>query len=88
MWSHPLLSPKLLGGMTTQNTDAEWSDNRQSYLALTLLGETGVRTVAPLDGSTDPSFCGARGGANICARWDSSDTLLPAGFPCAFLSPT
>ena len=37
VWSHPLLSAKLLGGTTTQNTDAEWSDNRQNYLAVTLL---------------------------------------------------
>merc|ERR1719326_1531328 len=37
-WSHPLLSAKLLGGTTTQNTDSEWSDARQAYLANVLLG--------------------------------------------------
>ncbi len=37
VWNHPLLSPKLLGGTTTQNTDAEWSDARQCYLAALLL---------------------------------------------------
>jgi hypothetical protein len=31
--SHPLLTPNLLGGFTTQNTDAEWSDARQAYAA-------------------------------------------------------
>lgn len=36
VWNHPLLSPKLLGGTTTQNTDAEWSDARQGYLAAVL----------------------------------------------------
>ncbi len=44
VWNHPLLSPKLLGGFTTQNTDAEWSDARQNYAALILLdyyNETG-----------------------------------------------
>ena len=37
VWSHPLLAPRLLGGTTTQNTDAEWSDARQCYLAVLLL---------------------------------------------------
>ena len=37
VWNHPLLSPKVLGGTTTQNTDAEWSDARQCYLATLLL---------------------------------------------------
>lgn len=37
VWNHPLLSPKLLGGTTTQNTDAEWSDARQCYFATLLL---------------------------------------------------
>ena len=37
VWNHPLFSPKLLGGTTTQNTDAEWSDARQCYLATLLL---------------------------------------------------
>jgi hypothetical protein len=44
VWNHPLLSPRLLGGFTTQNTDAEWSDARQNYAALILLdyyNETG-----------------------------------------------
>jgi len=36
VWNHPLFSPKLLGGTTTQNTDAEWSDARQCYLATIL----------------------------------------------------
>lgn len=37
VWNHPLFSPKLLGGTTTQNTDAEWSDARQCYLATLML---------------------------------------------------
>jgi hypothetical protein len=37
VWSHTLFTPKLLGGMTTQNTDAEWSDARQCYAAVLLL---------------------------------------------------
>src|SRR5437660_4205028 len=37
VWSPPYFSPKLLGGFTTQNTDAEWSDARQSYAAVLLL---------------------------------------------------
>ncbi len=37
VWNHPLFAPKLLGGTTTQNTDAEWSDARQCYLATLLL---------------------------------------------------
>eukprot|EP00026_Physarum_polycephalum_P003229 Phypoly_transcript_03239.p1 GENE.Phypoly_transcript_03239~~Phypoly_transcript_03239.p1 ORF type:complete len:806 (+),score=96.31 Phypoly_transcript_03239:196-2418(+) len=37
VWSHPLLSPNLLGGFTTQNTDNEWSDARQGYAAAILL---------------------------------------------------
>jgi hypothetical protein len=37
VWNHPLFTPKLLGGTTTQNTDAEWSDARQGYLATILL---------------------------------------------------
>jgi hypothetical protein len=37
VWSNPSFSPKLLGGFTTQNTDAEWSDARQSYAATVLL---------------------------------------------------
>ncbi len=36
VWSNPLFSPKLLGGFTTQNTDAEWSDARQCYAAMVL----------------------------------------------------
>jgi len=31
--SHPLLTPKLVGGFTTQNTDSEWSDARQGQAA-------------------------------------------------------
>ena len=37
VWSNPAFSPRLLGGFTTQNTDAEWSDARQSYVAVVLL---------------------------------------------------
>jgi hypothetical protein len=33
VWNNPLFTPKLLGGFTTQNTDAEWSDARQGYAA-------------------------------------------------------
>lgn len=36
VWNNPSFSPKLLGGFTTQNTDAEWSDARQSYAATLL----------------------------------------------------
>lgn len=32
-WSPPWLTPDLLGGFGTQNTDAEWSDARQCYAA-------------------------------------------------------
>jgi hypothetical protein len=44
VWNPPYFAPKLLGGFTTQNTDAEWSDARQSYAAVLLLNyyqETG-----------------------------------------------
>ncbi len=37
VWSHPLLEPNLIGGFTTQNTDAEWNDARQAYCALVYL---------------------------------------------------
>jgi hypothetical protein len=37
VWNHPMLEPKLVGGFTTQNTDAEWSDARQGYIAELLL---------------------------------------------------
>jgi hypothetical protein len=37
VWNHPGLEPKVLGGFTTQNTDAEWSDARQGYVANLLL---------------------------------------------------
>ena len=37
VWSNPAFTPNLLGGFTTQNTDAEWSDARQSYVAPLLL---------------------------------------------------
>ena len=36
VWNNPSFSPKLLGGFTTQNTDAEWSDARQAYTAVVL----------------------------------------------------
>jgi hypothetical protein len=38
VWNNPQFTPDLLGGFTTQNTDAEWSDARQSYVA-TLLSD-------------------------------------------------
>jgi len=37
VWTHPLLSPNLLGGFTTQNTDCEWSDARQGQAAAIIL---------------------------------------------------
>jgi hypothetical protein len=37
VWNNPLYTPKLLGGFTTQNTDSEWSDARQGYVAPLLL---------------------------------------------------
>jgi len=36
VWNGPGFDPQLLGGFTTQNTDAEWSDARQSYAAVLL----------------------------------------------------
>jgi hypothetical protein len=33
VWNNPAFSPKMVGGFTTQNTDAEWSDARESYAA-------------------------------------------------------
>lgn len=36
VWNNPSFSPKLFGGFTTQNTDAEWSDARQGYAAALL----------------------------------------------------
>jgi hypothetical protein len=36
VWSNPHFTPRLLGGFTTQNTDAEWSDARQGYAAVVL----------------------------------------------------
>ncbi len=36
VWNNPLFTPRLLGGFTTQNTDAEWSDARQGYAAVLL----------------------------------------------------
>lgn len=36
VWSNPSFTPKLIGGFTTQNTDAEWSDARQGYAATVL----------------------------------------------------
>ncbi len=38
VWNTPQFTPMLLGGFTTQNTDAEWSDARQAYMA-TLLAD-------------------------------------------------
>jgi hypothetical protein len=37
VWNPPYFDPSLLGGFTTQNTDAEWSDARQGYAAVLLL---------------------------------------------------
>ena len=37
VWSHPALTPVLSGGFTSQNTDAEWSDNRQQLAAVAYL---------------------------------------------------
>lgn len=36
VWNNPAFTPKLVGGFTTQNTDAEWSDARESYAAVLL----------------------------------------------------
>lgn len=36
VWNNPAFSPKVVGGFTTQNTDAEWSDARQGYAAVLL----------------------------------------------------
>jgi hypothetical protein len=36
VWNPPYFDPRLLGGFTTQNTDAEWSDARQGYAAVVL----------------------------------------------------
>jgi hypothetical protein len=36
VWPTPMFLPNLLGGFTTQNTDAEWSDARESYAATLL----------------------------------------------------
>jgi rhamnogalacturonyl hydrolase YesR len=38
VWNNVLFTPDLLGGFTTQNTDQEWSDARQSYAAMVLAG--------------------------------------------------
>lgn len=37
VWNNPQFTPLVLGGFTTQNTDAEWSDARQAYAATVLL---------------------------------------------------
>ena len=37
VWSHPRMTPDLIGGFTTQNSDAEWSDARQAYCAIVYL---------------------------------------------------
>jgi hypothetical protein len=36
VWNNPAFSPELVGGFTTQNTDAEWSDAREAYAAVLL----------------------------------------------------
>jgi hypothetical protein len=37
VWTHPIMTPDLVGGFTTQNTDAEWSDAREAYCAVVYL---------------------------------------------------
>jgi hypothetical protein len=37
VWSPKWLSCELFGGFGVQNTDAEWSDSRQGYFAVTLM---------------------------------------------------
>jgi hypothetical protein len=37
VWSPQWLSRELFGGFGVQNTDAEWSDSRQGYFAMTLM---------------------------------------------------
>jgi hypothetical protein len=37
VWSPRWLSKELFGGFGVQNTDAEWSDSRQGYFAVTLM---------------------------------------------------
>jgi hypothetical protein len=37
VWSPPWMSRHLFGGFGVQNTDAEWSDSRQGYFAVTLM---------------------------------------------------
>ena len=38
VWNHPLIRKRAtLGGYTTQNTDGEWCDHRQDYIAVTLM---------------------------------------------------
>lgn len=46
VWNNPEFTPKVLGGFTTQNTDAEWSDARQAYAA-TLLADFYFATGTP-----------------------------------------
>ncbi len=46
VWNNPHFTPLLLGGFTTQNTDAEWSDARQAYAA-TLLADYYLATGVP-----------------------------------------
>lgn len=36
VWNNPEFTPKVVGGFTTQNTDAEWSDAREAYEAVLL----------------------------------------------------
>jgi hypothetical protein len=37
VWSHPRFTPNLIGGFTSQNSDAEWSDARQAHCAILYL---------------------------------------------------
>jgi len=37
VWSHPAMTPNLIGGFNSQNSDADWSDARQAYCAIVYL---------------------------------------------------
>jgi len=67
VWNHPLFSPRLLGGTTTQNTDAEWSDARQCYLATLLLDY--YNTTGRID-YLERSVAAARAGFAV-APWEN-----------------
>jgi hypothetical protein len=67
VWNHPLFAPKLLGGTTTQNTDAEWSDARQAYVAPLLLDY--YEATGRLD-YLERSVAAARSGLSV-APWEN-----------------